>query len=144
MGGKIGELEAEKHVQYILLVEKRKDDFESVVTEHLRMNGAYWGLTTLDLLGKLEIVDQDEVVSWVMECQHESGGFGGNIGHDPHIVHTLSAVQVLALFDKLNVLDIDKITNCIPRVIDWCVLKLFTKYHAMQYCCPFYIVGYSY
>ncbi|RVW26789.1 Geranylgeranyl transferase type-2 subunit beta 2 [Vitis vinifera] len=113
MGGKIGELEAEKHVQYILLVEKRKDDFESVVTEHLRMNGAYWGLTTLDLLGKLEIVDQDEVVSWVMECQHESGGFGGNIGHDPHIVHTLSAVQVLALFDKLNVLDIDKITNYI-------------------------------
>ena len=73
-----------------------------------------------------------------------AGGFGGNIGHDPHIVHTLSAVQVLALFDKLNVLDIDKITNCIPRVIDWCVLKLFTKYHAMQYCCPFYIVGYSY
>lgn len=72
------------------------------------------------------------------------GGFGGNVGHDPHILYTLSAVQVLALFDKLNVLDIDKITNCIPRVIDWCVLKLFTKYHAMQYCCPFYIVGYSY
>jgi geranylgeranyl transferase type-2 subunit beta len=41
--------------------------------EHLRMNGAYWGLTTLDLLGKLDTVDVDEVVSWVMECQHESG-----------------------------------------------------------------------
>jgi geranylgeranyl transferase type-2 subunit beta len=37
------------------------------------MNGAYWGLTTLDLLGKLDTVDVDEVVSWVMECQHESG-----------------------------------------------------------------------
>ncbi|GMY09964.1 geranylgeranyl transferase type-2 subunit beta 1-like isoform X1 [Fagus crenata] len=109
----MGELAAEKHVQYILSVEKRKDDFVSVVMEHLRMNGAYWGLTTLDLLGKLDTVDVDEVVSWVMKCQHESGGFGGNIGHDPHILYTLSAVQVLALFDKLNVLDVDKVTNYI-------------------------------
>ncbi|XP_062150822.1 geranylgeranyl transferase type-2 subunit beta 1-like [Alnus glutinosa] len=109
----MGELVAEKHVQYILSVEKRKDDLVSVVMEHLRMNGTYWGLTTLDLLGKLDTVDVDEVVSWVMECQHESGGFGGNIGHDPHILYTLSAVQILALFGKLNVLDVDKVTNYI-------------------------------
>lgn len=50
-----------------------KDNFESVVMEHIRMNGAYWGLTTLDILGKLNTVDQDEVVSWMMQCQHESG-----------------------------------------------------------------------
>ncbi|KAK4577395.1 hypothetical protein RGQ29_027763 [Quercus rubra] len=109
----MGELAAEKHVQYILSAERRKDDFVSVVLEHLRMNGAYWGLTTLDLLGKLDTVDVYEVVSCVMKCQHESGGFGGNIGHDPHVLYTLSAVQVLALFDKLNVLDIDKVTNYI-------------------------------
>ncbi|XP_022153066.1 geranylgeranyl transferase type-2 subunit beta 1-like isoform X2 [Momordica charantia] len=107
----MGELAAEKHVKYILSVEKRKDDFQSVVMEHLRMNGAYWGLTTLDILGKLNTVDVDEVVSWVMSCQHESGGFAGNIEHDPHILYTLSAVQVLALFDKLDVLDVDKVTN---------------------------------
>ncbi|KAH1236772.1 Geranylgeranyl transferase type-2 subunit beta 2 [Glycine max] len=111
--GKMGELATEKHVRYILSVEKRKDNFESVVMEHLRMNGAYWGLTTLDLLGKLHSVDVDEVVSWLMSCQHESGGFGGNVGHDPHILYTLSAVQVLALFDKLNVIDVDKVTNIV-------------------------------
>nr|GMC64313.1 geranylgeranyl transferase type-2 subunit beta 1 [Ipomoea batatas] len=33
----------------------KKDDFESVVMEHLRLNGAYWGLTTLDILGKLDV-----------------------------------------------------------------------------------------
>ncbi|KAL9683917.1 hypothetical protein QQ045_021345 [Rhodiola kirilowii] len=71
------------------------------------MNGAYWGLTTLDLLGKLDAVDVDEVVSWIISCQHECGRFGGNVGHDPHILYTLSAVQVLALFDKLDVLDND-------------------------------------
>jgi len=41
--------------------------------DHLRMNGAYWGLTTLALLDKLGSVSEDEVVSWVMTCQHESG-----------------------------------------------------------------------
>ena len=58
---------------FSFLVSQRKDDFESVVMEHLRMNGVYWGLTTLDLLGKLKAVDLNEVVSWVMSCQHESG-----------------------------------------------------------------------
>ncbi|XP_028795108.1 geranylgeranyl transferase type-2 subunit beta 1-like isoform X1 [Neltuma alba] len=109
----MGELVTEKHVRYILAAEKRKDDFESVVMEHLRMNGVYWGLTTLDLLGKLDTVDVNEFVSWVMSCQHESGGFSGNIGHDPHILYTLSAVQVLALFNKLDIIDVDKVTKYI-------------------------------
>jgi len=77
------------------------------------MNGAYWGLTTLHLLGKLDTVDVHEVVSWIISCQHDEGGFGGNVGHDPHILYTLSAVQVLALFNKLDVIDVDKVTNCI-------------------------------
>ncbi|KAK4482595.1 hypothetical protein RD792_009759 [Penstemon davidsonii] len=88
---------------------QKKDGFESVVIEHLRLNGAYWGLTTLDILGKLDAVDKDEVVSWIMECQDESGGFGGNIGHDPHVLFTLSAIQILALFDKIDVLDVEKL-----------------------------------
>lgn len=112
----MGELAGDKHVKYILSVEKKKDSFESVVMEHLRLNGAYWGLTTLDLLGKLDTVDSNEVVSWILQCQHESGGFGGNIGHDPHLLYTLSAVQVLALFDKLDVLDLNKVTDYIKSL----------------------------
>ncbi|KAK3421636.1 hypothetical protein EUGRSUZ_G02268 [Eucalyptus grandis] len=111
----MGELAGDKHVKYILSVEKKKDSFESVVMEHLRLNGAYWGLTTLDLLGKLDTVDSDEVVSWILQCQHESGGFGGNIGHDPHLLYTLSAMQVLALFDKLDVLDVNKVTDSLQN-----------------------------
>ncbi|KAJ4836037.1 hypothetical protein Tsubulata_011365, partial [Turnera subulata] len=33
-------------------------------------------------------------------------GFAGNVGHDSHILYTLSAVQVWAPSDKLNILDI--------------------------------------
>ncbi|VVA33023.1 PREDICTED: geranylgeranyl transferase [Prunus dulcis] len=78
--------------------------------EHLRMNWAHWGLTTLDLLGKLHTVDADEVVSWA------SSGFGGNIGHGPHILYTLSAVQVLALFDNIEVLDVDRVANYVAML----------------------------
>ncbi|URE32418.1 Prenyltransferase and squalene oxidase repeat [Musa troglodytarum] len=118
----MGGLEEEKHARYIVSVEKKKDDFEALVIEHLRMNGAYWGLTTLDLLNKIGAIDADEVVSWVMECQDKdcgkfvthnercvihltsviSGGFAGNLGHDPHLLYTLSAVQVLALLDRFS------------------------------------------
>lgn len=52
---------------------QKKDDFASMVMEHLRLNVAYWGLTTLDILGKLDAVDQEKVVSWIMQCQDESG-----------------------------------------------------------------------
>ncbi|XP_057845886.2 geranylgeranyl transferase type-2 subunit beta 1 isoform X1 [Cryptomeria japonica] len=103
----MGDLEIDKHARYINSLEKKKD-FSSMVMEHLRMGGAYWGLTSLDLMGKIEDVDQEAVVSWVLQCQHDCGGFSGNIGHDPHILHTLSAVQILALLDKLDVIDADK------------------------------------
>ncbi|KAG8047982.1 hypothetical protein GUJ93_ZPchr0008g12609 [Zizania palustris] len=110
--GEGGELAAEKHVRYIVTVEKKKDSFESLVMEHIRLNGAYWGLTTLDLLHKLDAVDAGEVIQWIMSCYHpESGGFGGNVGHDPHVLYTLSAVQVLCLFDRLDVLDVDKVAD---------------------------------
>ncbi|KAI3459908.1 hypothetical protein Pfo_016571 [Paulownia fortunei] len=115
-GFKMGELKIEKHVKYILSVEKKMDDFESVVMEHLRLNGAYWGLITIDVLGQLGAVDRDKVVTWVMQCQHESGGFGGNIGHDPHMLYTLSAIQVLALFYKIDVLDVKKVKNYIASL----------------------------
>ncbi|KAL2611693.1 hypothetical protein R1flu_023385 [Riccia fluitans] len=102
----------EKHVNYVKSLDK-KSDFDSVVMEHLRMSGAYWGLTALDLMHSLNDMDGEEIAAWILKCQHDCGGFGGNIGHDPHILYTLSAVQILALFDKLSVVDADKIAKYI-------------------------------
>jgi geranylgeranyl transferase type-2 subunit beta len=33
------------------------------------------------------------------------GGFGGNETHDHHLLYTLSAVQILAMFDALDKID---------------------------------------
>ncbi|KAL7252346.1 hypothetical protein ACSBR1_007015 [Camellia fascicularis] len=67
---RMGELEVEKHVNYIFSVEKIY-----VALEHMTLDIGHW---TLD------------------------------IGHDPHLLYTLSGIQVLALFDKMHILDIDK------------------------------------
>ena len=48
----------------------------------------------------------------VLKCQHSSGGFGGSERHDPHMLYTVSAVQVLALYDKLHLLDVDRAVKC--------------------------------
>ena len=48
----------------------------------------------------------------VMKCQHASGGFGGSERNDPHLLYTLSALQVLALYNKLDVVNADQVVSC--------------------------------
>lgn len=64
------------------------------MTEYLRMSGVYWGLTVMDLMGALGQMDKEEVLDFVRQCQHDCGGVGASVGHDPHLLYTLSAVQV--------------------------------------------------
>lgn len=65
------------------------------MTDYLRMSGIYWGLTALDLMNNLHTLPEKEVIEFIKECQDkESGGISGCIEHDPHLLHTLCAVQV--------------------------------------------------
>lgn len=49
--------------------------------------GAYWGLTTLALLDNLGSVSVDDVVSWLMTCQHESSTYHSIIFLDHTVSH---------------------------------------------------------
>ena len=93
------------------------------MTEHLRLNGVYWGLCALCLLGKPEVLDRDEMIKYVLSCQTEegerlpdtelrTGGFGAHTGHDAHLIYTCSAVQILAIQNALDVLDAEKVIQC--------------------------------
>ena len=67
------------------------------MTEFLRMSGMYWGLTALDLMGKLDSVPREEVLAFIQDCFDESsGGFAPAKNHDPHLLYTLSAIQILS------------------------------------------------
>ena len=64
------------------------------MSEYLRMSGVYWGLTVMDLMGQLHRMNREEILVFIKSCQHECGGVSASIGHDPHLLYTLSAVQV--------------------------------------------------
>lgn len=64
------------------------------MSEYLRMSGIYWGLTVMDLMGQLHRMNREEILTFIKSCQHECGGISASIGHDPHLLYTLSAVQV--------------------------------------------------
>lgn len=85
-----------KHLSYVIGVANDRESFEYEVSQHFRMSGVYWGLTSLAVMGREVEADLDvpSIVDWVLQCQHASGGFSGNIGHDPHLLYTLSALQV--------------------------------------------------
>ena len=84
---------------------QRKDELEYWHTEHLRLNGLYWGLTALHLLGRPDALPRDETIDFVLSCQHDNGGFGAAPGHDAHLLYTVSAVQILATVDAFDELD---------------------------------------
>lgn len=93
------------HVEYIKSLDTRKDEYDYWLTEHLRLNGLYWGLTALHLLGHPEALPRGETIDFVLSCQHENGGFGAAPGHDAHMLSTISAVQILATLDAFDELD---------------------------------------
>mmetsp|Transcript_33101 Transcript_33101/g.39637 ORF Transcript_33101/g.39637 Transcript_33101/m.39637 type:complete len:420 (+) Transcript_33101:40-1299(+) len=136
------------HITYIQSLRSKLDSpssYEGAVTEHLRMSGIYWSLTALSLLcdqtqveslmgltspipnepdgsdeaNKEDAGPQETIVDWVFECyDSKTGGFGGNKGHDAHLLYTLSAVQILVLADALSDprLDVDKICSFVSSL----------------------------
>jgi geranylgeranyl transferase type-2 subunit beta len=64
------------------------------MTEYLRMSGIYWGLTAMALMHKLDEMNREDVIEFIKSCHHDNGGFSASVNHDPHLLYTLSAVQV--------------------------------------------------
>jgi geranylgeranyl transferase type-2 subunit beta len=69
------------------------------------MNGLYWGLTALHLMGRPEALPREDTITFVLSCQHKDGGFGAAPRHDAHLLSTVSAIQILATIDALDELD---------------------------------------
>ncbi|KAI3822616.1 hypothetical protein L1987_10211 [Smallanthus sonchifolius] len=130
---KMGELAAEEHAKYILTVEKKKDDVESVLMEHLRINGVYWGLTTLDIwpgaelhtgqifccigalaiTGCLHYVDKDLLGWWLCERQVKSGGLNGRPEKLSDVCYSWWVLSSLIMIDRVHWIDKEKLVKFI-------------------------------
>lgn len=52
-------------------------------------------------MDRLDRLDKLSIIEFIKSCQcPKSGGISACIGHDPHILYTLSAVQVS--YDKIS------------------------------------------
>jgi geranylgeranyl transferase type-2 subunit beta len=112
------------HQKYIRELGEKVESYEYQVTEHLRVSGIYWGFTAMSLLSSKEDMNPKSIVEWVMKgFQYDeatgTGGWGGNFGHDVHMLYTTSAVQILAIAGHLHLLDEDnfKMKNSIVKYI---------------------------
>jgi len=100
-----------KHIQYIINHANNQEGFEYCMTQFLRMSGIYWGLTSLELLGEFTNLKKEFIVEFIKECQSKDGGIAASKGHDSHILYTLSAVQILCIYDCLKEVDVDGIAK---------------------------------
>lgn len=82
------------------------------MTDYLRMSGIYWSLTALDLINQSDKLNKDDIIEFIKQCQDpESGGISASVKHDPHILYTLSAVQILCTYNEMNAIDAEGVVK---------------------------------
>ena len=118
------------HRKYIRELGKKTESYEYQVTEHLRLSGVYWGFTAMALLKAETEMEPESVVEWVLQGYRTvviagssqpgtkvmGGGWGGNIGHDVHLLYTTSAVQILAICNALDRLSKEQVTAIVHLI----------------------------
>lgn len=107
----------DKHAKFLQEYGQSEDNYEYGMTDYLRMSGMYWGLTALDLIHISHNLPLDSIVEFVQDCQDpESGGISACINHDPHLLHTLSAVQILCLYDRLDAINVEGVVKYVSSL----------------------------
>ncbi|CCI41182.1 unnamed protein product [Albugo candida] len=104
------------HLKHLLALKDKKEDFEACMTEHMRLSGMYWGVGAMYLLGYEQEMDPETILKEVLECYHDNGGFGGNVGHDPHLLYTLHALLILAMLNALSRIDTLKTASYVAQL----------------------------
>ncbi|TIB67526.1 hypothetical protein E3P77_01470 [Wallemia ichthyophaga] len=119
MSESTAKLNADKHVEYIVNLGRAENTLSYHLTEHLRLNGIYWAITSLSLLGRIDALDRSAVIEYVGNCWNSSnGGFSSHPNHDTHILSTLSGIQILITLDAVEEAKIDT-----SKVVDY-ILQL--------------------
>ncbi|WKY08052.1 hypothetical protein Q1695_007503 [Nippostrongylus brasiliensis] len=110
------ELQSSMHADFITNYEKAKDSYEYIMAEPLRLSGIYWCVSALCLQNKPDALDRVAIVNYIRECQRPDGGFAPAAHHDSHLLHTLSAVQILIMYESLDKFNLDAIAEYVRQL----------------------------
>lgn len=109
----------DKHVGYVKDLFRHPAYLVHFMTDHLKMNALYWGLGALFLVKHEFEFPREEIVEFVISCiDKKNGGFGSAPKHDAHMLSTLSALQVLKLFNAIDELTTEQRTGIIKFIKD--------------------------
>lgn len=117
--GRPRSLLSEKHEKYLKQYANDDSGPEQIMAEYLKMSGVYWGINALYLMSALdgqEPPEAEKALSFIKQCQTEDGGFSAAPRHDPHILHTLSAIQVLVILQKCNQTEYINTEKCVNYI----------------------------
>lgn len=105
-------------MKYIKKYANDSSGTDQIMAEYLKMSGMYWGLNALSLMKALDDESRDQVLEFIKECQNGDGGFAAAPRHDSHILHTLSAIQLLVILNRCHpeFLNIDACVNYIKSL----------------------------
>lgn len=106
------ELLTSKNTDFLVNYGTKEDNYMYGMTDYLRMSGIYWSLTALDLMSQAQQLNQSDIIDFIKQCQDpDSGGISASVGHDPHILHTLSAIQILCMYDEIKAIDVEGVVK---------------------------------
>lgn len=115
--GRPTELFLKKHTDFIANYGTKEDSYLYGMTDYLRMSGIYWSLTALNLLGEGQLLNKEDIIEFIKQCQDpDSGGVSPSVKHDPHMLYTLSAVQILCTYDALNSIDVEGVVKYVSSL----------------------------
>lgn len=108
----------DKHVTYVLGLEQKTRVSDALYfTDHKRLSGVYWAISSLYLLNRLDELPKERILQYVMTCYHaDIGAFSGNSDQDPHLLYTLSGIQILAIYDELDRIDVESVVATIKSL----------------------------
>ena len=94
----------QKHKHYLIACGRDRDSYEYVMAEYLRMSGIYWCMAALDVLNETgEESDIEFIADFIQRNKREDGGYAAAEGHDSHLLHTLSAVQLSIIINRVDI-----------------------------------------
>mmetsp|Transcript_3347 Transcript_3347/g.9216 ORF Transcript_3347/g.9216 Transcript_3347/m.9216 type:complete len:339 (-) Transcript_3347:2519-3535(-) len=106
----VGALDLARVATYVAELEERESKYWQYLLEHKKLSAVYWAVCSMALLGELPRLKRDELIDYVRSCYRpDCGGYGGHSDQDAHLLYTLSALQVFAILDAMEHVDVDAV-----------------------------------